>query len=490
MAAVAKLELRNITDFQNELHTSKKLEDGTLEKIDSLFQYEFRKCIWYTRLHSKMPCIESDDEYIFKANMTFHYLLYSYITQQYPKISIKPEYRKKYKICWGHNLPIHTIEEARFEVDEITYNTFDSVWLDDRYEFFMKRGAGFRESHNATIGNLPKYEKWSNEIESHETSLDQPWYYSRSPALAFPLFYCGKDSSVLHAYRMKTKVSELLRMAIMVDKDKWIELKEVDFSVLDGVSAKTKLKKPEMWTAYGYVKDRYLNYNKNCVGSDKKVFYIEDVVSCDQENTEKYGKTVKIDLDCDKPCKSIFWKAENVDATNRRNFSNYTTEVNLYKGETPIERVSLKYGETHRLKNMKSLHFSRMQAWYHLPSAPSVPGYNVYAISDDCSSIDADSELTFSKLKAKMLFKLHNFSSRNEIEESISSGNLDNDSEDYSECSSTTLSESTDFRSSETKATDSKILYSPNFKIRVRLLVIRKLTIDKIGDDQYTFSLD
>lgn len=489
MTAVAKLELRRITKFQEEIHTSQKRSDGTLENIDSIFQYEFRKCTWYTRLHSKMPCIEADDEYVFKANMTFHYLLYSYILQHYPSVSIKPSYRKDYKICWGHNLPIHTIEEARFEVDEVVYNTLDNVWLDDRYEYFMKRGAGFRKSHNTAIGNLPKYERWSDELESHETTLDQPWYYSRSAALAFPLFYCGKDSTVSHFYRMKTKISETLRMAKRVEGGKWIELKEVDFSVLEDLNEKSKLKKPEMWAAYGYVRDRYIEYSKNCAGSDKKVFYIEDVVACDQTNTTRYGKTVSIDLDCDKPCKSIFWKAENTDATVRRNFSNYTTEVNLYKGECPIDRVSLKYGDSHRFKNMKTLHFSRMQPWYHLSSAPSVQGYNVYALADDVSSLDADAELTLSELKSKMLFKLRNPLKKSRSLDSREYRDLEDDSEDCSESYSASASTTSEFPETKTSPL-SQTIYSPNFRMRVRLLVIRKLVIEKTGEDQYTFSLD
>ncbi len=485
MTAVAKLELRNLTEFQKEWHNAHKRKDGTLEEIDSIFHYEFRKGIWYTRLHSKMPCVESDDEYVFKANMTFHYLLYTYMVQQFPYVAVKPEYIGKYKICWGHNLPIHTIEEARFEVDDVEYNRLDADWLDDWYEWYMKRGTGFRELHNQSAGNLPKYEKWCNELEAHDTTIDQPWYYSRSRALAFPLFYCGKDSTVSHIYRMKTKMHEVLRMAKKLDDGRWVEMKDVDFSVLDGVKADTNLKKPEMWAAYSYVRDRYIEYNKNCAGDDKKVFYIEDVVACDQSNTDKYGKTICVELDCDKPCQAIFWKAENVDATARRNFSNYTGEVNLYKGESPIDRVSLKYGETYRLKNMKNFHFSRMQGWYHLPSAPSTPGHNVYAIADDASSLDADSSLVLSEMKAKMYFKL-----RNPMRTTLSSrfdrtvpSNLEDESEDYPESG-------TSMMSSDVPETRSVVIPSPNFRMKVRLLVIRKLTIEKDGEDKYKFSLD
>lgn len=277
---------------------------------------------------------------------------------------------------------------------------------------------------------------------------------------------------------MKTKVHEVLRMAKKLDDERWVEMNDVDFSVLDGVKAHTNLKKPEMWAAYSYVRDRYIEYNKNCAGDDKKVFYIEDVIACDQPNTDRYGKTICVDLDCDKPCKAIFWKAENVDATVRRNFSNYTGEVDLYKGESPIERVSLKYGETYRFKNMKNFHFSRMQGWYHLPSAPSTPGHNVYAIADDASSLDADSSLVLGEMKAKMYFKLRNPTRTVPVFSTI-----EDESEDYLESGTSAVS-------SDVPETRSVVIPSPNFRMKVRLLVIRKLTIEKDGEDKYSFSLE
>jgi len=485
MTSVAKLELNSITDFQKEIHESKMIKNSegedVLEEISSIFYREFQKSTWYTRIHTKMPCtVMDDDTYVFRANTTFHYLMYSYIAQQYPYVSVKPEFRGQYKICWPHNLAINTINYGRFEVDDTPYNSLDNVWLDKYFEHFMK--PGFREHHNMCVGNVPPLEEWSDVLRPYKTSLHQPWFYSQDPGLAFPLYFCSKDTSVSHVYEMKTFVSDLLRMVRCVEKNGekvWVEMKDVDFSVLDGVTVRTALKKPEMWAAYAYVTKNEIEWNTKCNDSQQKVFYINDIVACDQTNTETYGKSVEVDLFCETPCKSIFWAAENMDAKKKRNFSNYTTDsTDIYRGWNPIEHVSLKYGKNPRIKQMETYHFSRMQPWYHFPSPPHVAGHNVYTLADDPMSMDAEVGLVLSKLKAKMFFKLKNPEHFQE-------------SKPHCELESETTADEEEYIDSHVSYVDdiSESKYtSPNFRMRVRLLITKKMVIEKKGD-KYEFSI-
>lgn len=482
MTSVAKLELNSITEFQEEIHVPTIDSEGNPEPITSIFYHEFQKSTWYTHILVKIPCHLDDDNYVFKANTTFHYLKYTYIIQAFPSIRIKPEHKDQYKICWPHNVAINAITQARFNVDDDPFGWFDHIWLDEYFQHFMP--AGFRELHNINVGNLPFLENWSDELPFYETSLHQPWPYAQDTGCAFPLYFCSKDTSVSHVYEMKTRVADLLRMAKCVtDKngDKvWVEMKDVDFTVLEGVNSVSKLKRPEMWGCYAYVTDNEVEWNTTCKESEGKVFYINDVVACDQTNTETYGKSAVVDLYCETPCKAIFWVAENVDATDKRNYSNYTTDsTNLYRGWNPIEHVTLKYGKTTRINQMKSLHFERMQSWYHLTSPPAVAGHSVYSLADKCVSIDAEVGLVFSKLRGtRMIFSLKN-TDPFQLKHKFYS-----EEEEYSEAE-----EFLDSHTSYVDDVESDSKYnSPNFRMRVRLLVMKKLKIEKKGD-KYEFTI-
>ena len=500
MTSVAKMELNSITKFQKELHESRRNKEGELEKIASIFYQGFEKVTWYTRILNKIPCsvVGDDNVYVFKVNTTFHYLVYTYMVQHWPHIRVKPEYRDDYKICWPHNRPHNTLQHGHFEVDDVVVNTLDHVWLDTYFEHFMK--PGFRDHYNMFVGNVPRDEEWGDVLYAYDTDLPQPWYYSRDPCLAFPLHYCARDTNVSHVYEVKNKIGDLLRMAKHVtdrngDKS-WVELKEVDFKVLDGVTSKSKLKKPEMWAAYSYVTPNEIEWNVECQGADAHVFYINDVVACDQTNTKTYGKTAQVDLCCKSPCKALFWSAENMDATKKRNYSNYTTDsVNLYNGWDPVQHISLKYSETERIKEMATHHFTRMQSWYHLPSPPSTAGYNVHSLAHDCMSIDAEVGLIFSELKAKMFFKLrghefqgHKFQGHEFQTPAPQPYDFKNSTREIESETSADEDEYLDTHTSTIEDAPEPKYTSPDFRLRVRLLVLKKLTIEK-KEEKYEFNI-
>lgn len=486
MTSVAKLELGSITEFQKEIHTPELDEEGKPLPITSVYYHEFQNSTWYTHLQVKIPCHLDDDSYCFKANTTFHYLKYSYLLQSFPAIRVKPEYEKTYRICWPHNLAINVINQGRFDVDDDPVGFFDHVWLDQYFQHFLK--PGFRDLFNQCVGNLPFLEEWTTSLPQYTTSLPQPWHYSQDTGYAFPLYFCSKDTSVAHVYDMKTRVADLLRMAkICTGKNGepvGVELKEVDFTVLEGVTPVSKLKKPEMWGCYAYITDNEVDWNTKCQEGSKdeeisKVFYYNDVVVCDQINTETYGKSAEVNLYCETPCKSIFWAAENVDATARRNFSNYTTDTGeIYKGWNPIEQVTLKYGKTTRINAMQSLHFDRMQPWYHMRSPPVVAGYNCYSFANNCMSLDADVGLVFSKLRGtRMIFELKNTDPFQLLNKYHTEEGEHLESEDY-----------LDSHTSSVFADEEMTHNQPNFRLRVRLLVMKKLKIEKRGN-KWEFSV-
>jgi hypothetical protein len=421
------------------------------------------------------------------------------MVQFFPHVWIKPEYVGKYEICWTHNSHTNAINGASFEIDQdpLPINPFDPVWLDFYYSYFIERG--FREHHDVCIGNVPMMEDWCSELKPYESSLVHPWFYSHEPKLAFPLFYCGKDTSVTHIYEMKTRVSDLLRMRMLMTnkdgKDVWVELKDIDFKVLGGITKDTKFKHPELWARYEFLTDEEISFLKDCneetMNEDyERLYYINDIVACDQMNSETYNKSIEVALACGNPCNAIFWAAENLEASERRNFSNYTTNTSdMRSGWNPINTVSLYYKDKAKFKDMKSLHFDRIEP-FSMYSPPSMADYNLYKTASQCFSTDVEVGVCYSELGAKMLFKLKNTDPqvitipKPEVLPSLSEiKEYESEKEDYNTATSqTTIASYVDSQ-------NHLVSTQPQFKIRVRMLVTRKLIIRKDGDKKYKFEV-
>jgi hypothetical protein len=286
MTSVAKLELESITDFQREIHLNKEKDEG----ISSIFYHEFRKSTWYTHIHARLKCTADDENLEFMANTTFHYLKYTYMVTELPEIRVKPQYEGQYKICWTHNVGSNIIESGDFQVDDDYFVGFDRQWMDIQSQFYMK--PGFRDHYNMCVGNLNFLEEWSNHLPRYKTTVPQPWYYSIDTGYAFPLYYCNSESKVVHNYQMRTKISDLLRMVVYKEElNAWVELPAVDFTVLEGANALTKLKTPELWGCYAYITEDEISFNK-C--QNERVFYINDVIACDASNPPRTDWRLKL----------------------------------------------------------------------------------------------------------------------------------------------------------------------------------------------------
>jgi len=396
-AGIAKLDLETITAFQRELHDPKDEN----EYITTNFYREFRKTTWYTHLPAKLKCSPNENELIYTVNSTFDYLLYTYMRQSFPALRVKKELRGKCEICWPHNLGTNIVIQAQFKIDDDTPQTIDPVWYDIYSQFYMK--PGFRNHYNVCVGNITALETWNEFLPEYTTNAPQPWYYVRDTSLAVPLFYCTL-STVTHHYRMRTKITELLRMRVRkTPEDEWVEI-PCNLKYIEGAGSTGTLKTPELWGRYAYLTDEEREWNR-C--KSEATYYIEDIVAAESINEGRYGDNVPIELDCKTPCKAIFWVAENIKARKNRNFSNYTTNSeNLYQGYNPIQKISLLYSGSSRLENMDSDHFDKMEPWYHMLSAPEEQGYNGYSFSMDSRSLDSEIGIVMDGLKAKLVVNL------------------------------------------------------------------------------------
>lgn len=463
-SGVAKLELENLTDFQNEIHLKDPHNEG--DNFASTFNFEFCKLAWFALIDEKLKCEVDGNEARYTVNNTFHFLIATYMRQAFPAIRVKPEKRGTVQICWPHNLGTNIINNALFKIDHDIYQSFDDVWCDIYFQFYMAGKSGMRENHNISIGNIKCLEKWTSYLPAYVTNVDQPWFYSNNAALAFPIFYCSSHTTITHNYTLRRKISELLRMRIKQSNGTYKELSTPDFRHLEGVDESSFLRQPELWGKYSYNTKFELDWFR-C--KTERVFYFKDIARCDDTNPRSYNEVADVSLHSDTPCLSMFWVALNVDAKMKNNYSNYTTDISdCYIGWDPITSSSLKYGNTSRFENMPSDHFNLAVSRRHFPSCPCEPGYHAYSLAYDSTSLDAEVGIVFAGLKARLLTKLED----NKL--LLGTNDSEDDENDLSG----------DYESS--KNLDNKA----KFLICVRMLVLRKFVIEFDKDkNEHQFKL-
>ena len=136
---------------------------------------------------------------------------------------------------------------------------------------------------------------------------------------------------------------------------------------------------------------------------------INEVIAIDKDDKYSYGTTAHIDLHSAHPCRFVTIKAENCMHEKTRNYSNYTTDVNVYNGWSPIKSFSsLDYGPTKKMHQIDSYHTDRMFPYYHAPRVPYEPGYNLIPFSAKISDFNFDVGVILSNLKVKLPVEIGN----------------------------------------------------------------------------------
>ncbi len=485
----AREELKSLTDFQREMHVQSDDTDGLI----SNFYKVFIKSTWYSSVLMKLKSSLDGDEIVYQVNNTFHLLMYTYMRFMLPAIRVRPEFKGRVRISWCHNAGTNHIQQAVFKEDDDVYQRWDNVWADIYFQFFQSSGAGKRDSHNVSIGNVKCLEEWSEFLPSYPINVDQPWFYAMDTALAFPIFYKNSQTRAEHRYNLHRNITHLLRCQILTKDEKWRDVNRSFHKYLD-IDQNASLKIPELWGRYAYISENEIKWYKECGSAKERVFYTRDVEICEVPNPNKYRSTAEIPLHCKNPCLAFFWVAENKDASDYHNYSNYTTNTtNLYQGWDPIKSVTLKYGTIPVIDNMPSDHFSIAEPRKHFPSAPNECGYHGYSFASDSTNFHGDISIVLGKMNARLQCKISNnniFTSTSTYEEEEDDEDSDIAQSGIDDISGESVKHSGDFRSSKILDIQNDET-SPSFITRARLLVIRKFTInpDTTEKDKYKFNI-
>lgn len=480
MTTVNKAELEALTELQKEIHSS--IND---EEIGSLFHYDFLKVTWSVFSDVKLERSVTDNAVTFTVSNSYHFLLYVYKQQVLPAVRIKKKFIGKYKIAWCHNVDNNTVKRAEFKINDETFNSFDSVVLDMWDQGFGK--TGFEEHEKICKGKVDFLEKWCDFLPKYTCNSYQPFYFSLSRMLSFPIHMINSATPINIVYSLKRDISSLLKMAEISGN----EIKPMKYrsKFIEISGGKDKLPEPNIYGRYSVCTIAEINHYK-C--SEQYKFYFKDFADCEAENKSKLGKNVSVKLDNGHPCLLLCWVAENLTASKNNNHSNYSTNsANFASGWNPCAKVSLKYkSDAFKFKGMSSDHFDKMQPLFHLPTAPTEPGYNFFSIANNPNSPSAEIAIPFGNSQAS----LH-----------ISMGNTDpflvpfDDDEESDEESDNEVKESLDKKvkkelsdnPSNGSKSDNNLSEKDAYQLHVRMLIMRKIVANKIKDTpHYEFLLD
>jgi hypothetical protein len=442
---VHKLELQSLTEFQRDMHLVKGQE-----KITSPFYREYLKTTWYSNIIKPLESSQcGDNQFSYKPDPVFHFLMYTYLKFMLPAIYVKNAYKNTIRIAWCHNIGTNITPLMSFKEDDLDYQTWDSVGLDDYFQWFMEEGAGKRKNHKIGVGNTPYIEEWNDFLPAFPINVDQPWFYGEEPAYAFQLYTKSSQCRAEHIYTLRKNICDLLRMQ-RLEGDKWVNIQTKDYMQDYLYYGKSdEIETPVLWGRYAYVTDDELKSYKLDPRMQTREYYIKDMEICDADNAHQYGALVEVPLQCTHPCLAIFWKAENIKATQYNNYSNYTCHTDdLYHGWDPISHTTLKHGSKIKLNNMTSDHFNIAESRKHGKSAPCENGYHAHFMTWKSHQFHGYMGLSLSALNSKLSCKLA----------------YQNIYED-----------------------DDQDKVNPEFMLRVRLLYVKKLVIKRENDSyQYT----
>jgi len=394
---VTKTESELLSKLQRDIHTP--LDEN--DELISPFCYQYEKITWHSHIPAKLQSTTTEGEGIatYNLNTSFHHLLYGDLKQELPKLKVKAEFKDKVEICWTHNVGHHVIKDCHFKFGEQTYYLFDNIWLDINAQYTIDN----IEQYNEDIGNNDFLQLWSNRLPKYSLYVPQPWFFSRSEKLAFPLMLC-QGQSVSFQYSLRNKVTDLLRMRIKTDDGTWKHIVP-NLGYLEPVVNDGVLKLPEIWVRYSYGSSLEKDWN-TCITHHE--YYIETITPLCSLNPIAYEQNVAIEIEGKTPCKAIFWVGQNVDSDRLRCFGNYTTDItNVYDGYGLIEKVSINHSAGSRVKDMDGKYFERMEPLHHSKKRPHEKGYYLHSLGQTPFKSVSDVGLVPDNLKMRAYFTIN-----------------------------------------------------------------------------------
>ena len=418
-------------------------------EIETIFYNGLKPVTWYSMNPRPFTHTVSDQVHNYSLESGHSYLFYSYFVAETIPLGVKEEFRHDTRIGWCRNLLAEIITSGTLMNDTTTIATIDREWLIFYPEFYIEGGIA---QYDRDVGNQAVLVEMSTALPRKRLSLRQPWFYANCSSSAFPLFYLNSQTSLVHKYRFNLAISELLRMEILVDGS-W-KLVKPELHRLIGVPEGGTLPAPELWANMGKVSENEITWNK----CNRKLMpiYVETVVAATSTDKLGYGSQTTVQLKPGGPVKAIFWGLRNKSSDFYNVRSNYTADIgNPTQGATVAGKCSLEYRETQKLEEMDPEHFEMQLLRDHLPSVPRTRGFYGYVFCYDVATHGDNVAALLGALDSKFTIKLED-----PEEYGWKSGNVN----------------------VRTLQPIQPAQNSPEFSLVLRMLVMRKFTLNNMGE--------
>lgn len=456
-------ELITITPFIEKMITP--VNENGQDVITNLVNPSYVPEHWKAFDERRMV-LNSDANYAnYTVDTSCDYLISSKLTFELPPIRVKPEYEDTVRISWCPNIGHNVVKNARFFYGSVEYGYIDSTYLDINSQYSMSQKEGSRDEYSFYCGNHPQLIDFGTKLPKFTIDVNQPWYYSQHADFAFPILYARSAKNLYHRYEFRLKVNDLIRVQqYNSSTELWENVtKSISkFSQYLDISSDV-ISTPELWGYYSILSKDAKSQLLDCFIPQQ--MYIRDVIARDCNTGVSYRHVAEIEIEAGTPATAIFWVAENFTASKNNNYSNYTTNSHdLRDGWDPIKTNTLSYGTDNKFKDMTSNHFSKRRNFL---SSPLEAGYHAYNYAWDPTGSEGDVAVDIGFLRAKLKCLLYN----SDINEE-SSYLRDEDVIEYDE---------------ENQSNNAK--NNSLFKLKVRILVLRHLTINR-SDDGFNIEIN
>lgn len=333
-----RINSKKLSPYQRRIHFSR----------GERFKMSFKPAktgIAYSESYPKlMESTETGDTITFRVDSDAHYLRYTKCIQEFRSIKVKEEFKGKYEICYpsmpGHNIFTHAemnLDGTRFELTPFC--------LDSYFEHYVVS----KEQYQREAGHISHLIEWSDFLPSWKTSVVHPWPMSFGPNKAIPCFLIfGKrnQKQITFSYKLRSAVKDFIRMRVKSEDGSYTII-PFDETKVEEVSKDERFKPMKM---YGYYSSITSAEMKSIVDHQNDLPYTisyDHFVVQDVDTTLTHASSYTIEPTCFKPCKGLFFAAENQDGSLSNNFSNYTTHPDEKDaGFDPINYVSINCGLT------------------------------------------------------------------------------------------------------------------------------------------------
>ncbi len=439
--------IKDFESFNKYFHPPLHTVSSRNEPISSRFFRPQMKSTWYSSIIEKMTIVSSDEEVIYRISSLFHYLMYSYMRIEFPRIESSDP--KTIQISWTNEPSTSVVVKASLRQDDLVIQEIDGYCINISNQFYQSEGCGKREMSRKYSGDIPEMTSWNTVLEKQVLNVEHPWYYSSDHALSYPLLFNNKDNSrTEHRYEFRRNISKLLRVRELQENGEWkiVPLKQEHINI----PITTLIPTPELWGKYAIISNGEEEEIKKECKDVYRNFWIKNYISFDSKEAKSFGGIFEPEINCDFPCLAMFWSLENRNSHFQNNYHNYTCDSeDPMNGFDPLIKTNLRYGNSERITNLSNDHFLISQVRHHFPSAPYKNGYHTYSFAWYSHSNQSDIGIVFSpEMKVKLECLIDD---KNSSEEKLEIASLNNSS-------------------------------SSRFKLKIRLLVLKKITISKVSD--------